>query len=170
MLNVCIFVCNNTNSNISKFVAIILLPSLFSRKRTRVESSPSPRPSPKRATRDLSPADSDGYNSGEDKSERPIGRGQAKLHPQPLLPSPVCPPPSDSREILSERTHPYLNGNASLLYCTAMINNFKFYFSLVLIHLNFLSFGCMHSNKGSGLTFVPDYLCLYLFILKGCFT
>lgn len=72
--------------------------SAFSRKRTRVESSPSPRTTPKRAARDLSPADSDGYNSGEDKSERPIGRGQAKLHPQPLLPSPVCPPPSDSRE------------------------------------------------------------------------
>lgn len=63
-----------------------------------MESSPSPRTTPKRAVRDLSPADSDGYNSGEDKSERPIGRGQAKLHPQPLLPSPVCPPPSDSRE------------------------------------------------------------------------
>lgn len=118
-----------------------------------MESSPSPRPSPKRVTRDLSPADSDGYNSGEDKSERPIGRGQAKLHPQPLLPSPVCPPPPDSRDILSERTHPYLNGNASLPYCTAMINNFKFYFSLVLIHLNFLSFGCMHSNKGNQIIF-----------------
>lgn len=130
-----------------------------------MESSPSPRPSPKRVTRDLSPADSDGYNSGEDKSERPIGRGQAKLHPQPLLPSPVCPPPSDSRDILSERTHPYLN--ASLPYCTAMINNFKFYFSLVLIHLNFLSFGCMHSNKGNQIIFALD---LRAIISKGCFT
>lgn len=72
--------------------------SAFSRKRSRVESSPSPRTTPKRAARDLSPADSDGYNSGEEKSERLIGRGKAKLHPQPLLPSPVCPPPSDSRE------------------------------------------------------------------------
>lgn len=130
-----------------------------------MESSPSPRPSPKRVTRDLSPADSDGYNSGEDKSERPIGRGQAKLHPQPLLPSPVCPPPPDSRDILSERTHPYLN--ASLPYCTAMINNFKFYFSLVLIHLNFLSFGCMHSNKGNQIIFALD---LRAIISKGCFT
>lgn len=81
---------------------------------------------PKRAARDLSPADSDGYNSGEDKSERPIGRGQAKLHPQPLLPSPVCPPPSDSREILFERTHSHLMGNAPLVYCT--VNPFEVLF------------------------------------------
>uniref|UniRef100_A0A3B5N137 Zinc finger CCCH-type containing 13 n=1 Tax=Xiphophorus couchianus TaxID=32473 RepID=A0A3B5N137_9TELE len=40
----------------------------MSRKRLRVESSPSPQPLPKRAARDFSPADSDGYNSGEDKS------------------------------------------------------------------------------------------------------
>lgn len=65
-----------------------------------MESSPSPQPLPKRMARDFSPADSDGYNSGEDKSERPTSRGQAKLHPQPLLPSPVCLPPSDSRENL----------------------------------------------------------------------
>nr|XP_015219573.1 PREDICTED: zinc finger CCCH domain-containing protein 13 [Lepisosteus oculatus] len=39
-----------------------------SRKRHRVDSSPSPRPSPKRA-RDASP-DSDGYNSAEEKSEK----------------------------------------------------------------------------------------------------
>lgn len=93
--------------------SFLLSPS--SRKRHRVESSPSPRPSPKRTTRDISPADSDGYNSAEEKSERPIGRGQAKLHPQPLLPSPVCPPPSDSREILFERTHSCLMGNAPLV-------------------------------------------------------
>lgn len=83
-----------------------------------MESSPSPRTSPKRATRDLSPADSDGYNSTEEKSERPIGRGQAKLHPQPLLPSPVCPPPSDSREILFERTHLLFNGECTFLHTT----------------------------------------------------
>lgn len=82
-------ICNN------KYVQIFFVCN--SRKRSRVESSPSPRTTPKRAARDLSPADSDGYNSGEEKSERPIGRGKAKLHPQPLLPSPVCPPPSDSR-------------------------------------------------------------------------
>lgn len=75
-----------------------------------MDSSQSPRSSPKRTTLDLSPADSDDYNSAEDKSERPIGRGQAKLHPQPLLPSPVCLPSSDSREILFERTHLYFNG------------------------------------------------------------
>lgn len=68
-----------------------------------MESSPSPQPLPKRTARDFSPADSDGYNSGEDKSEPPTGRGQAKLHPQPLLPSPVCLPPSDSRENLFEK-------------------------------------------------------------------
>lgn len=85
--------------------------SAFSRKRARVESSPSPRTTPKRAARDLSPADSDGYNSGEDKSERPIGQGQAKVLPQPLLPSPVCPPPSDSRENFFKRTHSCPMGN-----------------------------------------------------------
>lgn len=79
---------------------VLVFPSPVSRKRTRVENSQSPRPSPKRAARDLSPAESDGYNSGEDKSERPLGRGQAKLHPKPLIPSPVCLPPSDSREIV----------------------------------------------------------------------
>ncbi|KAJ3584177.1 hypothetical protein NHX12_014673 [Muraenolepis orangiensis] len=65
------------------------------RKRHRGENTPSPRPSPKRTARETSPANSDGYNSAaEEKSERPIGRGQAKLHPQPLLPSPVFPPPA----------------------------------------------------------------------------
>lgn len=88
-----------------------LLLSTFSRKRSRVESSPSPRTTPKRGARDLSPADSDGYNSGEEKSERPIGRGKAKLHPQPLLPSPVCPPPSDSRENIFKWTHSCSLGN-----------------------------------------------------------
>lgn len=92
-----------------------LVYSPSSRKRPRVESSPSPRPSPKRTTRDQSPADSDGYNSPEDKSERPIGRGQAKLHSQPLLPSPVCPTSSESREILFKRTHSCLMGNALLI-------------------------------------------------------
>ncbi|XP_054655460.1 zinc finger CCCH domain-containing protein 13 isoform X2 [Dunckerocampus dactyliophorus] len=80
-----------------------------SRKRHRLESSPSPRPSPKRGTRDVSPADSDGYISADEKSERPIGRGLAKLHPQPLLPSPVCPPPSDSADkhrLLSQVVRP----------------------------------------------------------------
>lgn len=102
--------------------------SAFSRKKTRVESSPSPRTTPKRAARDLSPADSDGYNSGEDKSERPTGRGQAKVLPQPLLPSPVCPPPSDSREKFFERTHscsmgnnywPVYRSDPTLLQCAA---------------------------------------------------
>lgn len=105
-----------------------------------MESSPSPRPSPKRAPRDLSPADSDGYNSAEEKSERPIGRGQAKLHPQPLLPSPVCPPPSDSREILFERTHSYLMGNIRQTH-TLLKANAQF---IILS----LSFGCMHSSIG----------------------
>lgn len=75
-----------------------------------MESSPSPRTTPKRAARDLSPADSDGYNSGEDKSERPIGQGQAKLLLQPLLPSPVCPPPSDSREKFFKKDTLLFNG------------------------------------------------------------
>lgn len=103
-LLVCLFVFF-MEKQICDHTAYPWLLSAFSRKRTRVESSPSPRTTPKRAARDLSPADSDGYNSGEDKSERPLGRGQAKLHPQPLLPSPVCPPPSDSRNIFFERTH-----------------------------------------------------------------
>ncbi|MEQ2174704.1 hypothetical protein GOODEAATRI_010504 [Goodea atripinnis] len=73
------------------------------RERLRVESSPSPQPLPKRTVRDFSPADSDGYNSGEDKSERPTGRGQAKLHPQPLLPSPVY---GDKHRLLSQVVRP----------------------------------------------------------------
>lgn len=76
-----------------------------SRKRHRgVDSSPSPRPSPKRPPRDASPNDSDGYRSSEEKSERPIGRGKTK----PLPPSPQCPPPADSdkHRLLSQVVRP----------------------------------------------------------------
>ena len=87
------------NLNFPIFFPTDFSPPRFSRKRHRGDNTPSPRPSPKRAARDASPPDSDGYNSAEEKSERPIGRGQAKLHPQPLLPNPVFPPPtSDSRD------------------------------------------------------------------------
>lgn len=69
-----------------------------------MDSSPSPRTSPKRPTRDASPNDSDGYRSNEEKSERPIGRGKTK----PLPPSPQCPPPSDSdkHRLLSQVVRP----------------------------------------------------------------
>ncbi len=117
---------SDSSNNIYVLFVKILFPSPFSRKRARIESSPSPRPSPKRATRGLSPADSDGYNSGEDKSERPIGRGQAKLHPQPLLHSPVCLPPSDSRDILFHRTHSFQRGMHLLFTALSIMLIFVF--------------------------------------------
>ncbi|KAM8871505.1 zinc finger CCCH domain-containing protein 13 isoform 2-T2 [Synchiropus picturatus] len=69
-----------------------------SRKRRRLESSPSPRVSPRRGTRDLSPADSDGYNSTEEKSGDKHRLLSQVVRPQePLLRSPTGGTTSDDK-------------------------------------------------------------------------
>ncbi|RXN02869.1 zinc finger CCCH domain-containing 13-like protein [Labeo rohita] len=60
---------------------------ILSRKRHRPENTPSPRPSPKRG-RDVSPADSDGYNSTEEKGEKHRLLSQV-VRPQEPARSPV---------------------------------------------------------------------------------
>ncbi|XP_057187002.1 zinc finger CCCH domain-containing protein 13 isoform X1 [Triplophysa rosa] len=57
------------------------------RKRHRTETTPSPRPSPKRA-RDVSPADSEGYNSTEEKGDKHRLLSQV-VRPQDTPHSPV---------------------------------------------------------------------------------
>lgn len=60
-----------------------------SRKRHRAENTPSPRPSPKRV-RDVSPADSDGYNSTEEKGRSSAEQVQGYVYTLHRSIVPIC--------------------------------------------------------------------------------